>query len=754
MGIIVYLGSLIMLFLFGLRELLEIPFVFQAHSIKIAWWVLLYPLGTLMLLNLGAGTELGESKVGRIILGFAAFFNIFAIAGHLTIILSSAILWNKIMGLTMIGVTTEQKISMAKGLTTLPLLVWVVVGFLGGRIIFTKADIVDRFLGARPMKLGLKFDKVSLSKLGIEIKEADSFFGRLGKLFNKKPEPVDSYIEGAGDLTIGTDKQTGKPVIISAQDLTMNVVAVGSIGSGKTQGCLSPWSVQHIRNPDIGGVVLEPKGTWLRSVPKTDGTFTVGLYEICRRFGRDVDFVNPHDPNTAVIQPMLGHPDMAAETVRIALKSLFGDQEGFFDEAQGLVAVQVVRLLKYLSVNPDFNDFGRMLREPDALENNVHILKARLAQAGITDKYDQRNVLITWYENKYYGEQRKQFQEYTMGLQIQVERLLANEFFRRCIIPDKNNQIQKVINLDDHFASKRWLLINTDDGLLGDYSKVLARMFLVPAQYAVQRRFNNDAYPGLHPIYIDELGTYIYPEFVVFATKSREYNAPIITAFQSLGQLLDVGGRSNNKAFHDVMLGTLNSKIICSRLVHADVEYFSKSLGTMKEMIKTYSANVAGKVTSFIPERSGKTESYQEKDRAMFQINDIKFMESNEIIFEIIKDRKLTPARLATTKMVDISHLPPAEQEDIDKARITAVIPGAEEYVVPKLDNEREFARNLAVSQEIKKKDDKSKVALQGKKPATKNSNRPNQEEGDSGKISPNLYQQYGAKSGDDLMGK
>lgn len=754
MGAIVWFISTIFMLGFGVLQILAAPAVMAKKPDYFEWWVLLYALIPLAVWNIGARTNVGREKFGRVVIGFAAFFNWFGIGAHVLVSLTTAVFYYKILSITTVGVTAQQKMGMAGGFVGFSLLVWFVIGVFLGRYFFGTPDIMDGYLALEPFSLNI--DRKKLKNIGIQVSFPEK--GLLGKLFAEKAPLKDGLIEGPGDLVIGKDKQTRKPAIITASDLTMNVGIFGSIGSGKTQGELFPMAYQHLRNMQIGAIVMEPKGTWLRSVPRPNGEYGVGLYEVCRRYDRETYFVNPHDPNTDCFNFMMGHPDIAAESARIALRSLFGDQEGFFDEAQGLVLVQIIRLLKYLAGDKcDFNDVGRMLREPNKLFNNVQILKARLQRAGITDPNDDRNVLVTWYENKYYGDQEKEFQSYTMGLQIQVERLLANQFFKRCIIPDKTNPNQRIIDLDKHLQSINWLLINTDDGLLGDYSKVLARLLLVPLMYAVQRRFNFAASPRLHPIYIDELGTYIYKEFATFATKSREYNCPLITAFQSLGQLMDVGGVTNPKAFHDNMLGTLNNKIICSRLVHADVQYFSKSLGTVKEMVKTYSSNVSGKVTSLMPERSGKNEMYREQDVEAYKINDIKFMEPNEVIYETLQNRKLMPARVATTSMVDPSLMPDPRPEDLEKARITAVMQSADDFVVPRLENEAEMAKTIAMQREMsKKKDTDFKSPVQGKKPAVQNKGA-NVSQDQSATISPNYQKRHtsGKSSpGDDLMGK
>jgi hypothetical protein len=759
MGVLVWIITTVSNFIFGFMQMLAIPSVFQEHAKEFDLILLANPLIPLLLWNLGAGTEMGSNKFGRITIGVATYFSLFGIFGHVLISFTSSMVWYKVMSLNMIGVTPEQKLSMARGITVLPLLVWLVVGFLLARYLFSTGDVLEKYLAATPLKLKLKFNFKTLEKMGLNVNvKEESFFGRL---FKEKVKPPDGLIEGNGDLVIGIDRETKKPAVIKANpDLTMNVGIFGSIGSGKTAGVLDPSVTQHIRNMDVGGIVMEPKGTWLRSVPKGDNLYSIGVYEVCRRFGREADFVNPHDEDTAVFNPLVGHPDIAAESVRIALRSLYGDTEGFFDGTQGLVTVQIIKLLKYMAGDKvTLDHFGRMLREPDLLYNNVVIFKKRLDKAmsdNLGKNWDVENALANWFLNKYYGDLEKQYQEFTMGLQVQMERLLSNEFFRRCVIPDKTKPNQRIIDLDKHLQSRNWLLINTDDGLLGDYSKVLARLFLVPLQYAVQRRFNYGT-PGLHPIYIDELGTYIYSEFVVFATKSREYNCPLITAFQSLGQLKEVGGKQNNIAFHDTMLGTLNNKIICSRLVHADVQYFSKSLGTVKEMQKTYSSDMSGKVTSLIPERSGKREAYQEKEVDKFKINDVKFMKANEIIYEILNNRELQQARVATTSLVDKSNFPECSPDDLTKARISATIRGAEDFVVPKLDNEKEVAAALATSKEIKKEGAKPSSPVKGKTVVVSNKGSDKGDGKQSGTISPHPFinksrNQTGTK--DDLLGK
>jgi len=423
------------------------------------------------------------------------------------------------------------------------------------------------------------------------------------------------------------DKQTGREVILPEQDRYMHLLVVGPTGAGKTVGSLNPMAVQDLGTTGVGLTALEPKGDWV------GGRATGSLYRRAVEMGRKAYLIDPADEDTWAFNPLRGQADLVAEANRAALQSLFGSQDPFFDKNQGLVLKKVILLLKYLyGDNLNYLDLARNLRDPEELKLNLQ----RLRTGGIREEQRQ---LIQWFTQEYLGPQHDEYRKFTVGLRVQVEEMLANDFFRRCIIPRTPGQ---EVDLDKHLEEGSVLCVSTNDGLLGGLSPVLGRLLLIPMQFAVARRP-----PGGQPhfLYVDEFATYASRSFAPFLTKARGFKCGCILALQSTAQLKQVEGQWD-RGFRDTILGQCRSKVIYGGLELEDVEYFSSSFGFREVEVTSRSTGLLRDNFYLLPSRSSTGQTVQKGERPYFDFNTIKYLPANQLIYELTVNRSLQRARV------------------------------------------------------------------------------------------------------------
>lgn len=492
----------------------------------------------------------------------------------------------------------------------------------------------------------------SVELQGREMRTARAFSG----LFAREKVTRGPHRKELGDLEICDDLETGKPVIIKSVDRYMHVLVCGPTGSGKTAGSLHKMVAQDLANPDVSVTIVEPKGDWVGG----PASFRGGAYDLALKLGRKAYLIDPSDPNTAYFNPLVGDPDIVAEINRTALETLFGDQEAFFRTVASTVIKNVIKLCKYVSGdNVTYDDIMLCLRDDDELKARMERLRA---QMGRVEKTDPRYALLEWFRREYLaGDGRKAGQQsavkqHSLGLRVQLEEMMANQFFRRCVMPTSPQA--QAVNLEEHLSEGNVLCVSTNDGLLGNLSKVLGILITTHLQYAIQRRQIAAAdFPKVPPaaIYMDEFGGYVTTEFGSFLTKARGFKTSCVLALQSPGQLIQVAkNAAAGAAFRDTVLGQCRTKIVYGGLEVYDAKYFEQLFGTVqtKRVTRSESQHQGG-VSSSV----GSGISETEVETAMFSFNDIRFQPANHVIYELLRDRTPQRARRGVTRVLDVDKL-------------------------------------------------------------------------------------------------
>jgi len=465
-------------------------------------------------------------------------------------------------------------------------------------------------------------------------------------------------------------------VTLLESDRYMHILVVGPTGSGKTATSLSPMIVQDLANPDVGATVVEPKGDWILGVKgERDGIKQWG-----EKLGRTVYVIDPDDEDTDVYNPMYGDMHMVAESICVALRSLFQTKASFFADVQEALLKHVIYLLKWLrGDNVTFRDLHRVIGDYALLLSLSRELASRYAyweKSGFPDHIgddDKEELLklVEWFRRETTGDQGEKLKEVTLGIRVQLDNMMANKYFRRCIIPDSKPKTdasgkiigRRVIDLDRHLANNSILCVSTNDGLLAGMSQVLGKLILTALQYAASRRFKQPAEKRRpHTVYVDEAPTYLTEQWEGFQAKARGFNVSIVLALQTIYQFEKVA-----RGFTQAIVGNSRTRILYGGLPREEVEYWMGAFGTKQEQEVTLSTNErtamvpgANDILMYplgVPKQygSGKAERLVDKDLLAF--NDLYFMGRGQAMVQmVVKGNVQRPVRVKVglvTKLPD-----------------------------------------------------------------------------------------------------
>lgn len=438
------------------------------------------------------------------------------------------------------------------------------------------------------------------------------------------------------DLVVCIDKETRKPVVIPEGDLTTNISVEGPTGGGKTSMLLLPLVGQVLAIPRAGATVLEPKGSFAKKA-----------YEMAIKSGNPyAKLINPEDPNTDIFNPMEGDdPDIVAAVNEAMLTAMFGKQEAFFHLNQAAIIKNLIVLLKYLRGNDlDYFDFDELLLDQTLCKNLVETLRNSLPDN--EPLRSPRRRLVKWFDKEFFGENAEEIRKYSLGLRVQISNMLSNRYLTRCIIG------KSTIDMDKLLADGGFLAVSTHDGLLKNLSKALGMVVLGHLQAAVERRPLpvNKSQPEFelrpHVIFIDELGTFANVEFGLFMTKVREYNSPLVLAWQQFSNLDAV-----DREFRKTVIGMCRSKIWFGDIPPEDAEWYSKLSGEYEEDdVSTSSGTSMGATAWFMPDSYREQESVRKVRKVKFTYTDILEAPAGTVFYRVMQNRTATPTNIG---MVD-----------------------------------------------------------------------------------------------------
>lgn len=417
------------------------------------------------------------------------------------------------------------------------------------------------------------------------------------------------------DVVLGTSLTTGEKAILPGGSKTLNTLIVGGIGTGKTAtGAL------NILNQDIRSM-----STFINTYPlirkredywsaKVAGSHLSGITvieptnDLCRKTlqlakahgipEEAITYLNPQDPNTPSLNPLLGPVEEVAEMFTQVIAGLDDSSSGgnfFFAQAQRSHLKQHIYLLKLHAPEkkPTFGILVKMYNDPGLVREMHMSLKQRiLTKPAPTDRDEQHSSetmkeLDKWFDDcivpvtaKGRGGNQSQYDpstgkqmfmdskaEHVHGLRNILNDMSTNTGLRRVLFGDS------AFDFDRHLAEGGILVVNTAKGQLNKLSGVFGKIVLMSLQSASYRRIP-DVSP-LHSLVVDEFPDYLYEDYQSFPTQSRKYQIGHINIIQTTSQL---AGRYGEH-YMTTLLAGMRNRIIYSDVPAYDAEYFSRQFG-------------------------------------------------------------------------------------------------------------------------------------------------------------------------------
>jgi hypothetical protein len=311
-------------------------------------------------------------------------------------------------------------------------------------------------------------------------------------------------------LFIGRDSGGERPVALSVESAKHHMAVVGPSGVGKSV-LLGRTALSDIGR-GYGGVVIDPKGpdlinTILERVKPADAQRIVVL--------------DPSDnsraiPGVAALSG--GDPDLRAEVLTGALKSIFADVWGVRSDYYGRLAIRTLAEVPGATLA----DIGRLFFEEPYRQAAI---------ARLRDPF----LISSWTSYEALGSPAAKA-EHVQAPMARVMALLNMPSVRAVLAsPEPKLDIPRLL------AERKWLLISLSPGTLGGASTFVGAALMYLIWSAIEGRA---ALPPekRHPVclYVDELATVTSGlpfSFELLAERSRGLGAAITVAVQTVGRI-------------------------------------------------------------------------------------------------------------------------------------------------------------------------------------------------------------------------
>lgn len=487
------------------------------------------------------------------------------------------------------------------------------------------------------------------------------------------------------DVELGKDVLTNEVVTIPGRDRTLNMLIVGSIGTGKTASQILPlvaqdmnyfvkfvnefdvlyeredYDTEDVKGRQLNGlIIIEPSNDLCEKA-----------YQLAKARGIPDDciiYVNPLDPNTPNINPMKGPVDRVAETLAMVMEGLNEGGKGnpFFDQAQRNHLKQYVYLLKIVKEDAAlFDDLIDMYNSPDLVRTYHEQLQNLIPSnfEDITDR-DQKAFwriakgIDEWFrlnnvperDNKGFemkhtdGPYRGQIKykdaqaTYVQGLRNQLNDIAGNTLVRRVLFGDSDFSFDVLLEVGGI------LLVNTAKGEIAGLSNIFGKLMLLSAQNAVFRRK-----PMISPffsIYVDETADYMYQSLREFPAQSRKYKAITILATQTIAQFSDRYGQD----YMHTLLATLRNKLVFADVSTLDSRVFSELFGETTRFKEGTSEQSISPLQENPMSRTGF--SYSKEKEASFSAGQLLLQREFVATAKIVKNNRSMPARQVKANFV------------------------------------------------------------------------------------------------------
>ncbi|MHB1681291.1 MAG: type IV secretory system conjugative DNA transfer family protein [Bacilli bacterium] len=459
-------------------------------------------------------------------------------------------------------------------------------------------------------------------------------------------------------------KDNGRPMIVDHLDRFLNMLIVGSIGTGKTSRVLTKGAYQDLMSIASGipmdVMVMDPDGGLVHSAVTLARTLGIEVLAIDLRGDGPM-------PSNISFNPF-GGGDISdiVDNMRAVLREQMGEQEGFFQNAQDDLVRTVIQVQIPVWPESDFLLFAELVTEPlrfraicgAAAGEPVEAELERLYRNDMKRVYDRvPHMTITDLEiaklaaRSFLADTRSQskiehLEKITKGLKIVVGELATNQTMRAVM----GRSELPPFNWRSFFAATtergRLVAVITGNRPIG---KLFGRLFLVSMKmYALERSGSEDTRRPVY-VWIDEFARFATVSLDDLFSQGRKYRVAVTLAIQTRAQLQ----LRANKKFVDVVEGSCRNKLYFPNPAPEDARYLQETLGSQVVTKETHSRNKLGFFLSDT-RMSDQKVSVREDIAPRFRIEDLLYqLQTNEAVFIVSRENKVMVPIVGITSYAD-----------------------------------------------------------------------------------------------------
>lgn len=360
-----------------------------------------------------------------------------------------------------------------------------------------------------------------------------------------------------------------KPLYLTNEMRSLHTLAIGTTGSGKTEGFLKPWALQDILR-GYGAIIVDPKG---------DVKLFHEIYSYHKAFNKhnqNFYYLNLGDPeHSNTYNPIFR--GTATELKDRIMNMVSWGSERYYRIQSEMYLFNILLAIESLNKKITVEDLYLLFTQPQALSKLID----RVSDPVLV--IELQNIL----EN--YSAFRKECNSLVSNLGLLSKGPLSSLV----------NTYNPDIDLLDAYQSNDVLFFSLPTNLLTDTARAFGRMLLMDLQstsgyihlYDIPRRF--------YPVFIDEFGEFAVDDFISWLNKARSSGYSIHIAFQEAADLEKI-----DRTFMKQIIGNTSVKVVFCVHDNETAETMSKILGTVtvkketERIDKTYITQYEGMVGS------------------------------------------------------------------------------------------------------------------------------------------------------------
>ena len=352
---------------------------------------------------------------------------------------------------------------------------------------------------------------------------------------------------------LGTNLESGRPVLIEEEGRRKHTHVVGSSGSGKTSFLES--MVYHDMERGRGLVFLDGKGD-IRTLHI--------LYEFARALHREKDFrffslAHPELSNT--YSPLING---TATQVKDKLIGSILWSEPYYRKTSELATQNIMRAVFDAGMRCTFEDIDYLLTKKEATDRLLKFAKDPLVVRKLRDFRNdfERNL------------------KDLRGFSTDINLLINSEF------GGLFNTVNPDINFIRAYQNNEIIYLQLNKRGLTETAERLGKMILKDLAYTSDY-FDTQTEPmarKFFPCYVDEVDAFIYDYFIDFVAQCRSSGFVLTLAHHSLSGDLNEQG----KGFFDKLMDNMNINIFLRQRSNDSVEACAHVGGTTKVVSESY----------------------------------------------------------------------------------------------------------------------------------------------------------------------